>query len=169
MNKPYNQAVADSNRRRAKHNQAHTGEPSKVHKAWVGMKQRCTNPKSAHYARYGGRGITVCQEWVDSFDAFYKAVGEPPTPKHTLDRIDNEQGYYPNNVRWATRKEQSNNISSNTWVEYEGKRMTWAQWAEYLGIGYNCLMTRVRDKTDLKDILVAGRKRIGRPPKVKNE
>lgn len=167
MKESHRQAVIESNKRRAKHNQAHTGESSKVHKAWVSIKQRCLNPKSAAYHRYGGRGVTVCKEWADSFESFYKYVGEPPTPKHTLDRIDNNKGYEPDNVRWATRKEQSNNTNSNTWVEYDGKRMTWAQWAEYLGIGYNCLMTRVRDKTDLKDILVAGNKPVGRPKGVK--
>lgn len=167
MEKKYNQGVADANRRRAKHGQASDGKRSKVYGTWVSLNQRCRNPNAMHYDRYGGRGITVCQAWVDSFEVFYKDVGEPPTPKHTLDRIDNNKGYEPNNVRWATRKEQSNNISSNTWVEYDGKCMTWAQWAEYLGIGYNCLMTRVRDKTDLKDILVKGNKPRGRPKGIK--
>lgn len=145
--------VTTSNIARTKHGQAKDNHRSKAYNTWISMVQRCTNLNTTHYARYGGRGITVCQEWVDSFDAFYKAVGEPPTPKHTLDRIDNEQGYYPNNVRWATRKEQSNNISSNTWVEYEGKRMTWAQWAEYFGVPYNTLMTRVKKKLPLERIL----------------
>lgn len=151
--------VVKANKARAKHGMWKT----KVYRAWAGMVQRCTNPKFSAYHRYGGRGINVCKKWEKSFDAFYKDVGEPPTDKHTLDRIDNSKGYTPKNVRWATRKEQSNNISSNTWVEYEGKCMTWAQWAEYLGIGYNCLMTRVRDKADLKDILVKGNKPKGRP------
>lgn len=145
--------VTASNIARTKHGQAKDSRRSKVYNAWVSMVQRCTNPNTTHYARYGGRGITVCQEWVDSFEAFYKDVGEPPTPQHTLDRIDNEKGYEPGNVRWATRKEQSNNISSNVWVEYEGKRMTWAQWAEYLGIGYNCLMTRKKKGQSIEQIL----------------
>lgn len=153
--------IADSNRTRTRHGMWDT----KVYQTWANMKNRCVNPKHTAYNRYGGRGITVCAEWIESFEKFYEHVGDPPTEAHTLDRIDNERGYEPDNVRWATRKEQSNNISSNTWVEYDGKRMTWAQWADYLGIKYNTLMTRVRDKKDLKDILVKGYKPIGRPRK----
>ena len=157
--------VAESNRRRAKHGQATRDKGvTKVYATWTSMKHRCTNPNHSAYDRYGGRGITICDEWLESFDKFYACVGEPPTPKHTLDRIDNERGYEPNNVRWATRKEQSNNLSSNTWVEHNGKRMTWAQWADHLGIKYNTLMTRVRDKKSLDEILVYGYKKVGRKP-----
>ena len=150
----YNQGVADSNRRRAKHGQATRDRGmTKEYQAWVGIKQRCTNPNYAAWHRYGGRGITMCAEWVDSFEAFYSHIGDAPTAKHTVDRIDNNRGYEPGNVRWATRKEQSNNISSNTWVEHGGKRMTWAQWAEHLGVPYNLLLTRVKKRLPLEKIL----------------
>lgn len=166
MEKKYNQSVADSNRRRTKHGHATRDMgATKVYKTWVGLKSRCGNPNDPAYKRYGGRGITVCERWA-VFENFYADIGDPPTPNHTFDRINNDGGYEPGNVRWATRKEQSNNISTNTWVEYEGKRMTWAQWAEYLEIPYNCLMTRVRDKTDLKDILIKGKLRTGRRKKL---
>jgi len=153
--------IADSNRGRARHGMWDT----KVYRTWASMKDRCTNPRASHWKRYGGRGITVCTEWIESFEKFYEHVGDPPTEAHTIDRMDNERGYEPGNVRWATRKEQSNNISSNTWIEYDGKRMTWAQWADHLGIKYNTLMTRVRDKKDLSEILVHGYKQVGRKPK----
>jgi len=153
--------ISESNKRRSRHGMWET----KIYRTWTSMKSRCTNPKSTHWARYGGRGITVCQEWADSFEKFYEHVGDPPTDKHTLDRIDNNRGYEPGNVRWATRKEQANNTSFNMWIEYDGKRMTWAQWANYLGIKYNTLMTRVRDKKDLSEILVKGYKKVGRPLK----
>lgn len=166
MEKKYNQGVADANRRRATHGHASNGKRSKVYGTWVDMKQRCLNPNITQYARYGGRGITVCKKWVDSFEAFYKDVGEPPTTKHTLDRIDNEKGYEPKNVRWATRKEQSNNISTNVWVTYDGKCMTWAQWAEHLGISYNCLMTRKKKGYSVEKILLPPQK-TGRPKGVK--
>lgn len=158
--------VGESNRNRTKHGQATRDKgTTKVYMTWLSLRDRCTNPNCAAYPRYGGRGITVCRRW-NSFENFYADVGEPPTPKHTLDRINNNKGYTPSNVRWATRKEQANNRNRNVWVKYEGKRMTWAQWAEHLGISYTCLMTRVRDKTDLKEILVKGNKKLGRPKKV---
>jgi len=166
MEKKYNQGVADANRRRATHGHASNGKRSKVYGTWVDMKQRCLNPNITQYARYGGRGITVCKKWADSFEAFYKDVGEPPTSKHTLDRINNDKGYEPKNVRWATRKEQSNNISTNVWVTYDGKCMTWAQWAEHLGISYNCLMTRKKVGKPIQKILQPSQK-IGRPKGIK--
>lgn len=155
--------VTSSNQKRARHGMWKT----KVYKTWAGIKNRCHNPNHPHWKRYGGRGITVCGEWMESFESFYLHVGEPPTDDHTIDRIDNNKGYEPGNVRWATMKEQAGNRESNTWVEYQGKRMTWRQWADYLGIRYNTLMTRVRDKSDLSEILVKGYKRVGRPPKSK--
>lgn len=152
--------VAESNKRRTKHGHAvgargteERGKHSKVYATWVGLKQRCLNPKSQAYHRYGGRGITVCPEWAADFGLFYAHIGDPPTPAHSIDRIDNNRGYEPNNVRWATRKEQSNNISTNTWIDFDGKRMTWAQWADHLNVPYNLLMTRVKKRLPLDQIL----------------
>ena len=108
------------------------------------MKDRCNNPKSPDYSYYGGRGVSVCPSWVDCFEQFYEDVGEPPSPTHTLDRIDNAQGYVPGNVRWATRKEQANNRRFCALYEYDGKRMNLAQWAEYLEVPYWTLRSRLR-------------------------
>ena len=138
--------VSDSNKARTTHGHAANGKPTRVYQTWVGLKHRCRNPNHPKFARYGGRGITVCDEWANSFDAFYSHVGEPPTAKHTLDRIDNNRGYEPGNVRWATRKQQSNNISTNVWIEFDGKKMTLAQWAEHLGLSYTAITTRMKLK-----------------------
>jgi hypothetical protein len=79
------------------------------YEAWHAMKQRCHNPKHAAWRNYGGRGITVCPEWLNSFEAFYQHVGRKPSPDLSLDRINNDLGYFPGNVRWATLSQQMQN------------------------------------------------------------
>lgn len=100
---------------------------SKEYRVWNGMVQRCTNPKQASYYRYGGRGITVCDEWK-TFTNFYKDMGDCPQ-KHTLDRIDNNEGYSPNNCRWTSyainnrnRRVFKNSISGIKGIYYVEER-----------------------------------------------
>lgn len=140
--------VIKANKDRATHNMHKT----RVYKIWASMKYRCTNPNSAHWGRYGGRGIRICKAWQD-FEKFYADMGDPPSDSHTLDRINNDRGYMPSNCRWATRKEQSRNTSSNTWIEHQGKRMTWVEWAEYLDVPYNLLMSRHKRGVPISEIL----------------
>lgn len=82
---------------------------SKLYKTWAAIKQRCLNAKNDAFADYGGRGITICKRWADDFAAFVADVGQPPSPRLTLDRVNNDGNYEPGNVRWATYKEQANN------------------------------------------------------------
>lgn len=85
----------------------------------------------------------MCPEWEADFLAFKAAVGQRPTPQHTLERIENNLGYQPGNVRWATRKEQANNLRKNVLILFNGKTQTLAQWADETGIHYATLRHRV--------------------------
>jgi len=91
------------------HGHASKGNKSAEYRIWCGMKARCSNKNNKHYADYGGRGIAVCREWADSFSAFLAAMGPRPSPKHTVDRKNNDGNYEPGNCRWATAKEQAAN------------------------------------------------------------
>lgn len=82
---------------------------SPEYRAWWQMKQRCYNPRNERFHRYGGRGITVCPEWIRSFEAFFADMGKRPTRDHSIDRINNDAGYAPGNCRWATRSQQQRN------------------------------------------------------------
>lgn len=93
--------------RKFKHQATLNRTKSKEYTAWTSMKQRCLNPNALNYKDYGGRGITICQQWVDSFEQFLADVGKAPEGNRiSIDRINNEGNYEPNNVRWATPREQ---------------------------------------------------------------
>jgi hypothetical protein len=100
-----NETQKDIGVRRTTHGLSNTSE----YHTWYSMKYRCNNTNSKDYPDYGGRGITICDRWLESFDNFYKDMGEKPTAKHSLDRINVNGNYEPSNCRWATIAEQSNN------------------------------------------------------------
>lgn len=140
-NKPW---VGEANRKRTKHGGtvgAREGKANPMYKLWMGIKQRCFNPNSQHYHRYGGRGITMCDRWADSYADFLADVGEQPEGM-TLDRIDNDGNYEPNNVRWSTRREQANNRATNVVLTYNGLTMNLKQWAAHLDWKYGLLASR---------------------------
>ena len=93
---------------------------------WKGMYYRCLNPDCTNWANYGGRGITVCKEWLEQggFERFLRHIGRRPSPKHQIDRIDNNGNYCEENCRWATKKEQSRNKRDSLMIEYKGKKMS---------------------------------------------
>ena len=99
------------------------------------MKDRCSNPHNPHYKYYGGRGITVCDEWKNDFMNFYNwAIDNGYSDELTIDRVDNNGNYEPNNCRWATTKQQANNTSRNRIVEFNGEIHNIKEWGEILGL-----------------------------------
>lgn len=106
------------------------------------MKDRCFNPKHANYHRYGGRGITVCERWLHSFENFFEDMGEKPEG-HDLDRKRNNGNYEPGNCRWLLHKRNSRNRSDNRLLTYQGQTRTLAEWVEISGLSLSTLQGRV--------------------------
>lgn len=120
----------------------HGGTRSSEYTTWVNMIQRCTNPKNPQWGRYGQRGIRIHQAWFD-FENFFDDMGSRPSPKHTIDRIDNDGDYEAGNCRWATPREQGRNQSRNKFIEHDGVRRCVAEWAEVVGINDSTLRARL--------------------------
>lgn len=112
----------------------HGKKRSAEYNVWAGIKRRCYNEKDGNYHNYGGRGITMCDRWFDSFSAFYEDVGPRPSKEHSLDRIENNGNYEPGNVRWCRKDDQMRNQRTNRWIEYNGERRILTDWAIYLGV-----------------------------------
>lgn len=106
---------------------------SGAYKSWTTMRRRCLDKKFKDYARYGGKGITVCNRWRDSFETFFKDMGDRPKGM-TLDRKNPKGNYEPANCRWANHRTQMNNTQKNRFLTLNGQTMTVAQWGEVLGI-----------------------------------
>ena len=121
--------------------------------SWGQMINRCTNSNNHAYESYGGRGITVCDRWRNSFEAFYEDMGPRPGPKHSIDRIDNDGDYEPSNCRWATTTEQGRNTRRNRMITWDGRTQCLAAWAEEIGINKTALCMRLRKGWDVDSAL----------------
>ena len=124
-------------------NTAHGLFYSLAHPSWVAMIQRCTNPNNSAYHNYGGRGIRVCDRWLKSFEDFYVDMGERPSLEYSIDRINNNGNYEPDNCRWASRSEQANNRRNNVFRTYKGETLTLTQFAHKYNIHRVSLFNRI--------------------------
>lgn len=142
---------------------------SRLNRIYDNMKSRCYNPNMKNYKYYGGRGITICKEWLNSekitkskiihnhslgWIAFKEwAFQNGYNDKLTLDRIDVNKGYSPENCRWVTQKQQCNNKNNNHLLTYNGETKTLKQWSEKLNINYNSFRSRIRRGWSIKDCI----------------
>lgn len=117
------------------------------------MRLRCIDPKHKAYPNYGGRGITVCDRWMDDPQAFVDDMGLKPSRKHEIDRIDNNRGYFPDNCRWATRSENTRNRRSNRVLDAFGRSMTLVEWSQATGIGPDTITKRLDAGWSVEDAL----------------
>lgn len=128
---------------------------TREYKAWASMKHRIINPDEDHKRNYGDRGIDIDPRWVESFDAFCQDMGDAPSDKHTIERIDNNQGYWPNNCKWATQAEQNRNYRLNRQVTYNGKTQCVTDWAKELGIAKHLIYQRLNRGWDIQRALTS--------------
>lgn len=129
-----------------------------TYNSWIHMIQRCTNKNRWDFYHYGGRGITICEKWANSFENFLLDMGEAPE-KLTLERIDVNGNYCPDNCRWATRKDQSRNQRSNKIINFDGKSLCLAEWSEKTNIPYHTLKSRLLRGWEIETALTQSIKR----------
>lgn len=113
---------------------------------WCDMRYRCSNPRHRQFKDYGGRGISVCERWENSFQAFLDDMGERPSPKHSLDRENNDLGYSRDNCRWATRKEQNSNRRNCIYVDCDGETVTLKEYCRRKALPYRPIVKRIQDR-----------------------
>lgn len=127
---------------------------TRLYTAWSSMLKRCYRGKTQAEKHYQKRGITVCDEWKNSFASFKQwAESNGYSDSLSLDRIDNNAGYSPQNCRWATQKQQANNTSKNVYIEWHGETRTISEWADYAGLPYGLVRNRIARGWDIEKAL----------------
>ena len=125
-------------------NLLHGCSKTKIYNTWYRMKYRCYNPKYVRYDRYGGRGIKICKRW-HKFGNFLEDMGHTPTQKHSIDRVDNNKDYCPENCVWATSTEQTRNTSGNRNITFNSRTQCVAAWSDEIGIKAKIIYRRLDD------------------------
>ncbi|MNB58690.1 hypothetical protein D3C87_364080 [compost metagenome] len=129
----------------------HGKSDSKEYSSWRAMKSRCTNENRDNFKRYGGRGITICERWFNSFENFLEDMGPAPSPDHSIERDDVDLNYEPGNCRWATQQEQMRNTSRSRRVSWNGSEMTLVELSEVTGVKYDLLQARLNRDWSVED------------------
>jgi len=135
-----------------KHGHDRVGKRTAEYRCWASMNKRCSNQNSKEWHNYGGRGISVCDEWIEDFDAFLAHIGPRPSSRHSIDRFPNNNGNYePGNVRWATQKEQSRNTRVNRLITIDGMTKCLVELCEIYGITENAVSNRLKSGWSIED------------------
>lgn len=137
-----------NNRLRSTHGETRNGKIPPEYLSWRAAKARCFNPNNAQYSSYGGRGITMCRRWRESFKNFVTDMGRRPSLKYSIERIDGSGNYEPGNCKWATSREQTRNRSCTRFYSYRGKTQTIREWSEELGVDFWALAWRYKQGWD---------------------
>jgi hypothetical protein len=120
----------------------HSMTNSRIYHLWADMLTRARNPNYKQAKDYSERGITICERWL-SFENFFKDMGQPPSPKHSIERRNNNLGYSPDNCYWATKIQQARNTRTNRFITYESETLCMAEWAERLNMNYGTFCSRI--------------------------
>lgn len=135
---------------------------AKCYYTWQAMKRRCYSPSERRYKNYGGRGISVCERWLHSYENFRDDMGLPPSMAHQIDRINNDGNYEPSNCRWVSATDNANNKSSSKMISAFGRTQTVAQWAAEYGIPYHTLKRRLAAGCNAELALSTGNETLSR-------
>lgn len=112
---------------------------TKIYRTWCDIRRRCYDPKNSRYHNYGGRGIKVCERWLENFENFYEDMGDKPGPEYSIDRIDVNGDYCKENCKWSTDKEQANNKTNNRYLIFNSEKLTITEFSKRINISQNTI------------------------------
>lgn len=134
-------------------NLSHNKYKTPEYRAYQKMKERCLNKNVDRYKNYGGRGITICDSWLESFQNFYEDMGERPSPEHSLDRKNVNGNYEKENCRWATKNQQDNNKVNTIYVQHNNETKSLSDWCRYYGLNYKSTWKKYKLNNSFEDII----------------